>query len=150
MEIIKQADVSLERISKIFESRSVLSKIIEVYPAVAEMNIDRDAYVDVRFQGGFSVIIWINQNAPDVLKMRLLLVEKNRIKERGGRSEWVEISCDLNQNLDCFGAISPDGLLGVTIEYQLPIKGGILDETIFLAAERLNQGALVANLAGDM
>ena len=140
MQVISEADVTLERLKHLFIEVADSARIVDVYPAVPEMNLPEDAYLALKFAGD-EVVIWLDQRINSILRFRIVIAERDRVPSD---DERLEEEAFLNQQVSCFGTISTEGLLGITLEYPLPFKNGILDETILSVTHAILAGAASA------
>lgn len=132
MDIILENEMTLERLQNLFQSKQLPVEMVK-----------RDDYLKIGFPNSVFVAVWIDQYIKYELRMRVVLCKRDKQK-LVQEIEWLEFAAQNNQQLNFFGAFSPNNILGVTLEYRLPFTGGILDQTIWLAAERLVGGALLA------
>jgi hypothetical protein len=140
MNIITEVEMNLERLSSLFQSNNLPAEIIEVYPAVKEWNLAQDAYLQVNYPESISLIIWLDQFANKLLRMRIVILPSNEMKKIS-KDDLLNLAADVNQQISCFGTLDVMNLLGVTLEYPLPYHEAILEHTVLVAAERLVRGA---------
>lgn len=143
MKIINELDLSLESMLEVFEEKDISANVVEVSPADESLGLRRDAFLELTSDSR-KVIIWTNCNGdPDpTLRMRVVLLNQKHRKNIG-QDKLTSLIGNMNQNAQCFGTVDGENGLGVTLEYKLPFKQGILDETIYSAYEELLKGAQV-------
>lgn len=140
MQVISESDVTLTRLMQLFIGVADSARIVDVYPAVPEMNLPEDAYLAVKFASD-EVVIWLDQSAKSTLRFRLIIAERDRAPSN---DEQLEEGAFLNLQASCFGTIATESLLGITLEYPLPFNNGILDETILSVTSAILAGAAKA------
>ena len=142
MSMLPAKDITLERLHAVFASSGVAARVVEYSPATAHSA--RDAVLSVDYPEDRSVHIWPEEHETgNHLWMRSIVfdrIQRDEIPE----DVWLDAAAYLNQNADCFGALSVRGLHGVTVEYLLPFQDGVLEETVRLAAERVARGTSLA------
>lgn len=116
---------------------NVIKEIFETSNLTAELN-DEDGFVEVKYPEELKLILWIKE---PVIRMRMLLLPRKErdLFQRAGL--LLELASKLNQQGGCNGTVDVENLLGITLEYRLPYKGGILSETILQVGEMLVEGA---------
>ncbi len=142
MTTIPTKDITLERLLAVFVANGLSARIVEYAPATAHST--RDAVLSVDYPEDGSVLVWPEEHETGKqLSMRSIVFDR---KQRDELPEDVllDAAAYLNQNASCFGALSVQGVVGVTVEYLLPFQNGILEETVLLAAERIASGASLA------
>lgn len=142
MQIISEADVTLTRLKQLFLGVADSACIVDVYPAVPEMNLSEDAYLALKFAGD-EVVIWLDQSAKSILRFRLIIAAHDPANQTPNEVR-LEEGAHLNQQASCFATIATENLLGITLEYPLPFKNGILDETILSVTREILAGAAKA------
>jgi len=143
MNVISEADLSLELLQSLFFANELSGRIVEVLPVAPELGISRDAYLEITYPDNTVLVLW---HRPDfILRMRIVLVGR---RECGllPHDELLEHESFLNQQASCFGTVSVENILGITIDYPLPYRHGVLDQTILSAAEELVAGADLARI----
>ena len=142
MQIISEADVTLTRLRQLFLGVADSACIVDVYPAAPNMNLPGDAYLALKFASD-EVVIWLDQQAKFLLRFRVIVVARDRACQISD-DERLEEGAFLNQQASCFASIATENLLGIALEYPLPFKNGILDETILSVTRELLAGAAKA------
>jgi len=141
MKIIKESEVTLERIQELFNEKGISANVVEVAPAEPAWGLRRDAYLEINSEDDKKVIIWTNNTGePEpMLRMRSVLMgrKERSLIEPGKLNSWL---ATMNQNAHCLGFFDGENALGVTLEYKVPFKGGILAQTIFSAYEEFLKG----------
>lgn len=140
MQVISEADVTLERLKQLFIGVADSARIVDVYPAVPETNLPEEAYLALKFAGD-EVVIWLDQRIKSILRFRIVIAGRDLIPSD---DERLEEGAFLNQQASCFGTIATENLLGITLEYPLPFKNGVLDETILSVTSAILVGAAKA------
>jgi hypothetical protein len=134
MLIITESEMSLERLEGLFASRGLKAEVKGQGSVFGEL-------LEVTYPSGVIVIIWL-QNPLDSrqLRFRTILIPA-KARDRLDEELLNDQLADRNQQIEAYGALSTTNALGVTIEYRLPFKGGLLDETILSAAEGIATAA---------
>jgi hypothetical protein len=143
MKGILNHEMSLERVQSLFQSHGHSADVIEVLPAAPELDLPRDAYLRVNFADRLPVIVFVDIHADCQLRMRVIVASREE-RYQLDEDELIDWATDMNQQLECFGALSPRSLMGITIEYRLPYDQGILEGTILRAAEEMARGSVRA------
>ena len=141
MKIIKDSEVTLERVQELFYEKGIPANVVEIAPAEPAWGLRRDAYLEVNFEDDKKVIIWTNLTgkAEAMLRMRSVLVDRKErsLIEPDKLNSWVT---KINQNSNCLGTFDGGNAHGVTLEYKIPFNGGVLEQTIFSAYEDFLKG----------
>lgn len=139
MAAIAEADLNIEVLLHEFNAASLPSEVVEVAPAVPEMNLPADAYIDVRYwddEPDETVSVWIDHRNR-LVRMRVIVFEGKEFKGVGlSEKEWASEAKDFNQAAH-FGTFCLANPWGVTVEYCLPCHGGVFGEAIVFAVKRL-------------
>lgn len=142
MSTILVEDMTLERLRAVFIASNVPARIVEYFPATADS--PRDAVLSVEYPDNRDVLIWPeNQQGGSNLRLRAIVFNRHQ-RDEMPQDVLQEVEAELNQNAECFGALSAFGLHGVTIDYLIPFEGGVLEEAVRLAAERIAIGISLA------
>ena len=142
---INEKDMNIEVLLDLFKSLKVSSSIVEVAPAVPKLKLAHDAYLEVSFPKVLPVIIWIDTQAKSQLRFRVIVANRKE-REKFQDDDLRDWAAGSNQQLDCFGAVSTEGL-NITLEHRLPYQGGIASSTIISVARCIAEGAMAAQQA---
>ncbi|MBL7003630.1 MAG: hypothetical protein ISR69_06360 [Gammaproteobacteria bacterium] len=150
MTIIKESEVTLERIQKLFHKKNISTNVIVNVPAESACGLRCDAYLELKSENNNKIIIWINSTGdPEkILRMRSILLgqKESKLIDPGKLNTWIT---KINQKGDYLGTIDGESALGVTLEYKTPFNGGILEQAIFsayddfLKSEHLGKNILI-------
>ncbi|KAB2310662.1 hypothetical protein F8A87_08220 [Betaproteobacteria bacterium SCN2] len=143
MNIINATEMSLERMHSIFQSKGCQTEIVETLPADPDLGLSRDAYLHVDFPQHLPVVVWLDSHADHQIRMRVIVADREH-RDQMGETELMNFAADCNQQIQYFGSLSPRNSLGITLEYRLPYNQGILENTIFRAAEEMSFGGWYA------
>jgi len=143
--LINENEVSLEVLLNLFKSIKVPASIVEVAPAVPKLKLARDAYLEVSFPNALPVIIWIDTQSKSQLRFRVVVANREE-REKFQDDDLRDWAAGSNQQLDCFGAVSTEGL-DITLEHRLPYQGAIASSTIMSVARCIAEGAMAAQQA---
>lgn len=140
MKVIPHADMTLERLHSLFASNQLSAEIVQNSPAVPELGLDRDAYLRVDCSDSRPLTIWLDMVSEGLIRMRFVILNRDQ-RDAIAKDELRDEVDFLNQQISCFGTLAAGNALGLTLEYALPYREGILEQTILLAVERLAKGA---------
>jgi hypothetical protein len=132
MQIINEGEMSERRLHQMFSAAGVSAGL--------EENRGWGETVRVQYEDA-QVIVWVQQAQREScqLRFRSIVIPK---KELGPLdTEALEDVWDFNQQLEAYGAVSTTSALGITIEYRLPFKNGVLDETVLAVARGIADAA---------
>ncbi|KAJ3472943.1 hypothetical protein NLI96_g13193 [Meripilus lineatus] len=149
MSAILEADLTIGLLLKEFQAANLRSEVVEVAPAVPELNLPADAYVDVRCQGDDlgetdeTVSVWINHKNRTV-GMRVIVFKRQEFRGLGLTDTNLASEAARFNQMSHFGIFCLANPWGVTAEYTLPYHGGVFAEALIYAVKRL------AVCAGDV
>jgi len=148
MTVITADTLTLKRIQALFGEHDLPARIVEVAPAAPELGLEQDAYLEVDYPNGQSVVIWPDTCVDHQLRMRVVVLTRQQIREID-EADLLDWTAERNQQNECYGTVCARNPLGVTVEYRLPYQSGVLDQTILSAAEGLAKGAALAQELKD-
>lgn len=143
MKVILKNELSLEILQNIFHSEGYSAEITEYLSAAPNLNLHRDAILKVVFPGCPSVIVWDDIYANSQLRMRVVVISCEA-RDQFDKDELIRDADNINQQIEYFGTLSPNNLLGITLEYRLPYAPGVLEGTILQAATEMARGGSAA------
>ena len=145
MPIILENEMSLEGLKQLLVEFGYSVRIVEVLPATSEL--ERDAHLQISLPDDVSIVLFKCMHSDLLLKFRVILKDINQLGElsENYEREILDGAASLNQNNDCFGTLSTTNILGITIEYSLPYKDCLQEETILNVIDKLREGVVVAN-----
>ncbi len=148
MNIIKTTDVSYDNINAIkeaFLSYGINAKLRD------DLGMGVSDRVDIVFSSPTEeydlevvVMIWVSQEFHEILRFRVVLFNRKERDELKSDDFWGDIegtASDINQNASAYGALSLSNMVGITVDYNLTMAGGIPDHTIINSAKKLAIGA---------
>ena len=129
MNIIHEADMTLEKLLSVFLSRNVAAEIIGSYTG------DSSPFLKVIYPDMLPIIIWINQhvNCRAQLQMAATILTRNE-KKLCKESRLQNMVSNLNGPGN-FGAIYTESIHGVRVNGMLLFQDGILEQTVLLSAD---------------
>ena len=149
MKVISTGDLNNSALVDIFKDNQLRAEIIVVNPAEPALGLEEDSYVRVSYPDNKEVIFWMRPKEC-LLRMRTVLLDRKELDLLEKQAKLVKVDLDweekmafINQNAGAFGSLNSN-LLGLVVDYALPYRTGVLDETILLAGENLLRGAEVA------
>ena len=125
MQIITAGEMTEKRLRQMFSTAGVSASLQE--------NRGWGEIVRLDYENA-QVIVWVEQAQREScqLRFRSIVIPE---KELGTLdAEALEEAIDFNQQVSAYGAVSTTNALGITIEYRLPFKNGVLDETVLAVA----------------
>lgn len=125
-----RSELTLQRILGVFKENGVSG----------DVTISGDRLL-LKYPHDISVTLWVDQLVPDQLRMRVIPLPSGE-RDLLNESELEDWECDENQQMNELGTLSTRNALGVALEYALPFKTHLHEETIVEAANRLAQRAV--------
>lgn len=155
MKTISASNLNWTTLINLFVKNNQRAELVVVHPADINLGLEDDSYINIIYDEDKQVKFWINQNQK-LLRMRAILLDKSGLnsinqesKKVGYEIDWNELIANENQNAEKFGTLNINAL-GLSLDYSLPYKEAILEESILLSLDNLIQGAKSARILIEM